>query len=298
MGAFPDCRRLRIIAHGDLVPMNGSLLLNWQEANMKTILLLVHDDEGQDARLEAALGIARALGGHLACIDVTPSTVVAGDFYVGLGEATLIAEARDSEAMNKAAVTDRLAREDVVWSWSDATGDIATCVLDAARLADLIILSRELDDHRVPDMRAIATRILGQSHVPLVATPSALDRFEFDRALVAWDGGNSSASALRASVPLLALAREVRIFTACDGDGGADPAEAVQYLSRYGIDAQPHLTARAGRRPDICIALECEQWSADYVVMGAYGRGAWREAFGSVTRRMLARSPVPLVLCR
>lgn len=264
---------------------------------MKTVLLLVHDDEGQDARLEAALGITRALGGHLSCIDVTPSPIIAGDLYVGFGEAAILSDERDSEAKNKAAVTDRLSREDVSWSWADATGDIASCVTAAARLADLIIMNRALDEHRVPDMRAIATRILAHTHAPVVAVPPALERFEFDRALVAWDGRSSAAAALRASVPLLMLAKEVEIFTACDGDGGPDPADAALYLSRHDIRAKPHVTARAGRRVDECIAAECERWRADYIVMGAYGRGAWRETFGGVTRRMLADSDIPLLLC-
>jgi len=267
-----------------------------QETNMKTILLLVHDDEGQDARLEAALAITRALDGHLACIDVTPSPIIAGDLYVGFGEAAIISDERASEARNKAAVSDRLSREDVGWSWADATGDIAGCVADAAQLADLIILSRALDHHRVPDMRTIVTRILAHTHAPVVAIPPALERFEFDRALVAWDGRSSASAALRASAPLLALAKTVEIFTACDGDRGADPADAAAYLSRYGIRTETRITARGGRQASACIAAECERWRADYVVMGAYGRGRWREAFGGVTKKMLDRSTVPLVL--
>ncbi len=49
---------------------------------MKNILLLVHDDEGQEARLQAALDLVRTLDGHLVCLDVTPFPVMAGDFYV------------------------------------------------------------------------------------------------------------------------------------------------------------------------------------------------------------------------
>lgn len=39
---------------------------------MKNILLLVHDDDGQEVRLQAALDLVRALDGHLTCVDVTP----------------------------------------------------------------------------------------------------------------------------------------------------------------------------------------------------------------------------------
>jgi nucleotide-binding universal stress UspA family protein len=240
---------------------------------------------------------SRALGGHLACIDVTPSPIIAGDLYVGFGEAAIISDERGSEAANKIAVRDRLSREDVDWSWVDGTGDIASCVTNLAGLSDLIILNRALDDHRVPDMRAIASQVLAHTHTPIVAMPPSLDRFEFDRALVAWDGRSSAAAALRASVPLLAIAARVEIFTAGDLDKGADPADAAAYLSRYGISAETRMIDRGGDRVDRLIAEECRRWRADYVVMGAYGRGQWREVFGGVTKRMLRDSAVPLLMC-
>jgi hypothetical protein len=41
------------------------------EATMRNILLLVHDDDGQQSRLHAALDLTRAVEGHLRCLDVT-----------------------------------------------------------------------------------------------------------------------------------------------------------------------------------------------------------------------------------
>lgn len=83
---------------------------------MKNILLLVHDDEGQEARLQAALDLTRAIGGHLQCIDVTPFPVIAGDLYAGFGETAVMLDERDSEARNKTHITARLAKEDVSWN--------------------------------------------------------------------------------------------------------------------------------------------------------------------------------------
>jgi hypothetical protein len=39
---------------------------------MKTILVQIDSDDGQDARLQAAFDLARAFGGHLCCLQVTP----------------------------------------------------------------------------------------------------------------------------------------------------------------------------------------------------------------------------------
>ncbi len=57
---------------------------------MKNILLLIHDDAGQEARLQAALDITRALGGHLKCVDVTPLTVIPDDAFGSDGSAVLL----------------------------------------------------------------------------------------------------------------------------------------------------------------------------------------------------------------
>jgi nucleotide-binding universal stress UspA family protein len=48
--------------------------------------------------------------------------------------------------------------------------------------------------------------------------------------------------------------------------------------------------------PDALIAEEAALWHADYVLMGAYSHGRLLEAFGGVTKRMLTKSKLPLVL--
>jgi len=263
---------------------------------MRNILLLVHHDDGQEARLQAALDITRALGGHLVCLDVTPYPVIAGDVFMGYGEATVVVDEREREAQNKAALTDRLSREDVSWSWTDVMDEMANAVLDAADLADLIILNRALDGYPLPDMRDITSRIVARTNAAVLAVPETLERFAFDRALIAWDGGRSAASAVRAAVPLLALAGDVEIFTAREDDMRIDPEQAAAYLSRHGIHAGIKLVDRGRNRPDTLIAGEGEAWRADYIVMGAYGRGRLMETFGGVTKRMLQDSRLPLLL--
>lgn len=60
---------------------------------MKNVLLLVHEDAGQEARLQAALDLTRALRGHLTCLDGTCYPVAAGCFDPG-AEAAMLEEAR------------------------------------------------------------------------------------------------------------------------------------------------------------------------------------------------------------
>lgn len=264
---------------------------------MKNILVLIHDDEGQEARLQAALDLTRALGGHLSCLDVALLPIaVAGDYYGGPGPGIVIDFEREQEARNKAKVEGRLAKEGVPWSWVDVTDTISSALRNAATLADLVVLNRKLDENHLPDMREIVGSVVMHARKPVVAVPESVRSMSLRRALIAWDGQSSCAETVRACTPLLALADQVEIFMVRDGSERTEPTEAAEYLSRHGIHAEVRVVEDGETAPDKLIADEAARWGADYVLMGAFGRGRLMEVFGGVTKRMLAHSQVPLVL--
>ncbi len=264
---------------------------------MKNVLLLAHDDPGQEARLQAALDLTRALSGHLTCLDVSvPTLAMGGDYYSGAGQAVLIDAECKREAANKTRLELRLQNEGLPWTWIDVIDTIANAILDAATLADLIVLNRKLETCRHPDMLDIASRVVLHAHKPVVAMPEEVQGLKLGRALVAWDGQPACAAALRACVPLLTLADAVELFMVRGGSDGTDPTEAAEYLSRHGIHPSIRIVDDGLTQVDQLIAEEASRWDADYVLMGAYGRGRLMETFGGVTKRMLARSEVPLVL--
>jgi nucleotide-binding universal stress UspA family protein len=263
---------------------------------MKNVLLLVHDDAGQEARLQAALDLTRALDGHLSCVDVSLLPAVAGDYYAATAEVMLLEDERVREHANRGRLEARLAREDVPWDWIDVTGNFVDAVLDCATLADIIVLNRKLDGFPFPDMRDVASSILTHARTPILAVPDTQKRFCLGRVLVAWDGRPSCAATLRASVPLLRLANAVEIFTVRDGAKQVNPEQAGAYLSRHGIHAAVRAIDDGLHAVDEHINTESEAFKADYVVMGAYSRGRLMETFGGVTKRMLGRAKLPLLL--
>ena len=198
---------------------------------MKNILLLVHDDAGQEARLQAALDVTRALGGHLKCLDVTPITLIPGDAFGAEGGVVTLDYERRQESINKQKVQQRLAGEDVPWDWQDMTGVMEECIEAHARLADLIVVNRQLDDYPLPDMRHIASALVVKSGVPVLAVPEDARGFRaLGSALVAWDGSAEAATALTAAIPLLKLAASVTILEVEDGSIKAPAEEAAAYL--------------------------------------------------------------------
>jgi nucleotide-binding universal stress UspA family protein len=265
---------------------------------MKNVLLLVHDDPGQEARFQVALDLVRALDGHLSCIDVSVLPIPTIGVYEPTGEAMLLEIEREREAQNRVKLEARLQAEGVQWSWIDTTDAIGDAVLDAAVLADIVVLNRRLDSASHPDTRNIASQVVMHAKKPVVAVPEGFERFGLDRALIAWDGREACAAAMRACVPLLALAKEVEIFTVRDDGDGASPTEAAEYLSRHGIHATVREIEDSSTTPDRLIVVEASHWQADYVVMGAYNQGRLVELFGGVTKRLLTDSAVPLVMTR
>jgi nucleotide-binding universal stress UspA family protein len=266
---------------------------------MKTVLLLVHDDAGQEARLQTALDLTRGLNGHLTCVDVTPVTSFAGDVD-GAAQAMILREERRVEAINKTTLQTRMAGEEVAWDWIDVTGDFTRCLMQEAGLADLIVVNCKRDTLFSIEPRGVVAQVVTQARCPVVAAPDNVRGFDVGGpALVAWDGSAPIMATLRASVPLLKLARSVCLFTVEDGGQGAPAEAAAAYLSRHGVHADIERVRAEGQRPDAWILEACAARGARYCVMGAFGQGRLREElFGGVTRRMLDAAELPLVLGR
>ena len=91
---------------------------------MKNILVLVHSDDGQESRLQWALDVVRALGGHLTCLDVAAPPIVYGDYVTSYTQAILLEDSVAAERENRAKLEPRLAVEGVPYTWVEVSGAI------------------------------------------------------------------------------------------------------------------------------------------------------------------------------
>lgn len=265
---------------------------------MKNVLVLMHDDAGQEARFQCALDLTRAIDGHLTCLDVSMLPVAIDDYGVFGGTATLIADEQAAERRNRARMEPRLGDEEVGYTWIDVTGDLASSLRDAAAISDVLVLNRQLAGTTYPDMFGLAGEVVVKSGKPVLAVPESARRFDaFGHAMVAWDGSRESEAALRAAVPLLQLAERVTILEIHDGSINLPAFEAAEYLSRHGIKATILQRSSAVDSPSTVILNELTESAASYLVMGGFGHSRMVEAMiGGVTRRMLRECPVPLFL--
>ncbi len=264
---------------------------------MKNVLLLAHDDAGEEARLQAALDLTRALSGHLTCLDIVQlPTMVGIDPMGGSADVAILDVLRQREATNRARTEARLTNEDVPWSWVDATGDIASLLKAQSGLADIIVLNTALATNIDLNMRAVVSDVVAGSGKPIVAVPeTARGLATHGNALIAWNGSSEVADTMRAVTPLLALAKTVTLVKFGNPDG-LSAEEGATYLSRHGIEARIDYRDAPSDVSEALIAL-CGDRRPSYCVMGAYSHARLRETlFGGVTRRMLTESPVPLIL--
>lgn len=266
---------------------------------MKNILLLIHDDDGQEARLQVALDLCRAIDGHVTCLDVawTPPPISSGFHDNAVAVADVLTQEIAREADNRAALERRLHREGVSWDWIDTAGDFAPCLEQAAGLADVIVVNRNFDAPKVFGMHKLATDLVLRSGKPVLAVPAGCTGLKFDAALIAWDGSTCAAAALRAAVPLLRHSARVDILTIEDGSVAVAAEEAAKYLSRHDIHAEIRRESAVDLNAGEMLMLEAQSGAHDYLVMGGFGHLRFVEAlFGGVTRRLLKLSPIPLFL--
>jgi nucleotide-binding universal stress UspA family protein len=234
---------------------------------MKSILLHVYPDTGQETRLQFALDLARATNGHIVCLQITP--------------------------------VEQYIREDVSWDWQHCTDDVAHALIKHSPFVDALVLSQEIS---VGKASANPLRITGavanHARAPVFVVPQKQAAFDpTGAALIAWNGSSEVAHAIRLALPLLSLATKVHIVEVTDAASRFPATDAAIYLARHDIIAEAHERPRKGRGASKELLHAGHELAATYIVMGAYGHARLRETIlGGVTRELLLTSDLPLLM--
>lgn len=175
----------------------------------------------------------------------------------------------------------------------DQAGDVAA---RAARRADLFLATRlGAGEDGEAWSELIHGVIFGSGRGVLLAAPGVPAR-RFRRIVVGWNASREAARALAEAGPFLRAADEVILATAEPAPAGDAPDTRIaRHLDRHGVKVTLHDIR--SRDPADAIIAEAESRDADLIVTGAYGHSRLRQwALGGVTRELLRRAPVPLLL--
>lgn len=257
---------------------------------MRSILCPADKASSLDDRVETALALAREVNGHVAFEIASPfGQIIAWEPFGGAAlAAEIINQAHEDDRVLAHDLDAQLAPQDVRFDIELTEEGRIESVTAAARYADVIVLG--LGDPVIEEI------VLG-THCPVLAVPTGAPMLRFDvPMMVAWDGGQEGARAMRAAAPLLRMASAVHLVAVQNDAEAFSALDAASYLSRQGIHAEVHEIKREGAAAAM-IETTAQDLGAGLIVMGLFGKSRLREmVLGGVSRAMLDHSKIPLLL--
>ena len=181
-------------------------------------------------------------------------------------------------------------------AWREDTGIADALMPHRARYFDLVVLGRSERVIREPHTDVLEETLVNGGRPVLVApaqAPKDIGRI----VAIAWNASAESARAVAGAMPFIGAAKSVQVLTAGDADP-ADGALLVQALAWNGINVDaahcpPMSSVPVGQQ----LLTAAQQRGADLLVMGGYGRPAWREMlFGGATRQVIGNSLMPILI--
>lgn len=166
-----------------------------------------------------------------------------------------------------------------------------------APLADLIVFGQAHLDHGLG--RDVFGQCLLGNHAPVLIARHEAESLS-GPAAIAWDGSQQAGRAVKAALPLLAMASEIHIVqcvTGLDRDATDPDIELLNaYLRLHGVgEGTPVLVE--GDNEGTALIAAAEGRTATLLVAGAWGHSRLREAvFGGATRAFLGRKDGPNLL--
>ncbi len=275
--------------------------------SFKTILNVIGMNQG-NRDLELASEICREANAHMSVLVVSPAAAVPiGTYADVVSDAWYVERQRDAKKLKERTeeVTKLIDGKELS---TDITSEYAEIALIGdvigrrARYADLTLFGPSLlaDETLVDNaldgalFRSGRPVFMVPEKVKATLTPNCVS--------IAWDGSLEAARAVGASMDLLIGADDVRIVLvdpfAGEGGHGAEPgADLAAYLSRQGIKVEVNRLPSSGHSVSDVLAQHALDNNAGLIVMGAYGHSRLRERiFGGVTRSMLSRITVPILM--
>jgi nucleotide-binding universal stress UspA family protein len=279
----------------------------------KTLAVFVDASPSGQKRAAHAAAIAQRWGADVVGVHVVGPEMMPGYMYNARGHTAaedLIAYERRLATDAKAA--ERLAHErfQALCAGLKVPGEFRGirrakaeegAILNAFQ-SDLVVVGHPAPDG-LPEYMA-PERILLESGGPLLIIPNAWAGETIgEKIVIGWNATREARHAVSDAMAFLVAASSVTVLLIDPhqhwGHGQEPGADIALYLTRHGAPvAVEKLTTRG---PSVAEALldYVQQHATDLLVLGAYSHARLRELLlGGVTRTLLARMPVPVLISR
>ena len=260
--------------------------------------------------LENAMAAAVAYDAHLdvLCLGVDRSQT--GYYYAGASaivlQETITRAHEEAKEIEEQAKT-ILGASTIRWGTElgvSQLADLSRHVAARARFSDVVILPKPYGESRGAELEAVTEATLFDGQTPAIILPeNAAPVPSPGRVMIAWNESPEALSAVRAAMPLLRTATDVRVTVIAPPTHGPDRSDPggqlTQYLARHNLRVEVDVLAKTLPRVSDVILRQVTDINADMLIMGAYGHSRFREAlFGGATRYMLEQAPVPVLMSR
>jgi nucleotide-binding universal stress UspA family protein len=173
-----------------------------------------------------------------------------------------------------------------------------------AHYADLAVVARPHPAGQTAGPRGLVESLVLTSGRPVIVLPPPGTASRVRRILVGWNARREAVRAVADALPLLVRAEAVEILVVDHerhrANHGQEPgADIARHLARHGAQVEVRRLSSGGEDVGRVLLSQAAAFSADLVVMGAYGHSHLNEwIFGGVTRTVLREAGLPVLMSR
>ncbi|GAA4430846.1 universal stress protein [Bremerella cremea] len=233
-------------------------------------------------------------------IKAPTSVPIGAGAYKKHRDDTLIKEAEERAEQILKDFEDRCSSEGIPFTAIRSEGLPYEQIESQALSHDVVLIGRDTNFHyeTSEDVGATVRKLLIDNARPVIVYPEQMP--DNHRVVIAYDGSNPAAHALQmwTLLEIRGPQTEVHVVSISGEEEKAQTrlAQADKFLQFHGLSAQLHYVPKTGRVVDL-LAEKVKELSPRMVVLGAYGRGGFKETlFGSSTNQMLETAGCPLFL--
>jgi nucleotide-binding universal stress UspA family protein len=287
----------------------ASLSIGQGAGELGEIVVFIDGHAGNAGILEFASVLAREHGARLISVFMQPEPAVtpAETFARGEGMRSTIevhrAQLERIEADYRTQFEDIVRRHGIASEWRSLPY-LSSEVGVHAYYADLVIVARPESAGQTAGPPGLAESLVMSSGRPIIVFPPHGKVSQVRRVLVAWNATRESIRAVADALPLLAKAEAVEVLVADhqrrpEGHGQEPGADIARHLARHGAHVEVRRLSSGGKDVGRLLLSQAAAFSADLLVMGAYGHTQLREwMFGGVTRTVLYEAGLPVLMSR
>ena len=271
----------------------------------KNIAVSLNETERLPQVLAAARKLGSAFNAHVRGIYVVPAAQVypmvgydaVPEIYDGNRIYFQTEQPKVKEAFERAMKADGISAS--FEGVDSRTSQIATEFAERARTADLAVLAASKADGSSGIETDFAERVVMLAGRPVLVLPREGDAaLNWDEMLLGWDNGREAARAAFDAMPLLRMAKKVRVIGIDVAPRGMEPgAEIAETLAHHGVKAEITHVASDGMGAGETLLRAANDNGSGLVVMGAYGHSRLAEfVFGGATRHVVKKLTRPVLM--